>query len=200
MAYKNPVNALLNGRLTFFQEFLKHPAQIGSIIPSSRFLERRILKAGGIASAKTIVELGCGTGGTTRAILRRMTKHARLLSVEINPHFHALVSAIGDKRPIPHLGNACGLKEILPIYGLCDPEVVISGIPFSTMSYSSGAQVLGAISSLLAPNGRFVAYQVSKRVDLLCRHFLGPGRVTVEFLNIPPMRVYQWQKAGPEVK
>jgi phosphatidylethanolamine/phosphatidyl-N-methylethanolamine N-methyltransferase len=200
MAHKNLVNALVNGRLVFFQEFLKHPAQIGSIIPSSRFLERRILEAAGISSAQTIVELGCGTGGTTRAILRGMTKNARLLSIEINPHFHAMVSAIGDKRLISHLGNACGLKEILPIYGLCNPEVVISGIPFSTMSHSSGAQVLGAVSSLLAPNGRFVAYQFSKRVDYLCRRFLGPGQVTMEFLNIPPMRVYQWQKTRRGVK
>lgn len=189
-----PVNNLINGRLAFFQEFLKHPLQIGSIIPSSRFLERRILEAAAIASAKTIVELGSGTGGTTRAILRAMPQHAKLLSIEINPHFHTLVSSIEDDRLIAHLGNACGLKEIISTYGLGAPEVVISGIPFSTMKHSEGSQVIETISSLLAPNGRFVAYQVSKRVASLCRPFLGSEQIMVELLNIPPMRVYKWEK------
>jgi len=191
---KKPVKSLLNGRFAFFQEFLKHPLQIGSIIPSSRFLEQRILVASAIASAATVVELGSGTGGTTRAILQAMPKHARLLSIEINPHFHTLVSGIEDERLIAHLGSASELKTIMANYGLDAPEVVISGIPFSTMKNSDGAQVIEAISSQLAPNGRFVAYQVSRQVATLCRPILGPERVAMELLNIPPMRVYQWEK------
>ena len=189
-----PVNSPINGRFAFFQEFLKHPLQIGSIIPSSPFLERRILEAAAIDSAKTIVELGSGTGGTTRAILRAMPQHARLLSIEINPHFHNLLSSIEDDRLIAHLGSAFGLKEIISMYGLAAPEAVISGIPFSTMNHSEGSQVIEVISSLLAPKGRFVAYQVSKRVASLCRPFLGSEQITVELLNIPPMRVYKWEK------
>lgn len=188
------VNSQINGRFAFFQEFLKHPLQIGSIIPSSRFLERRILEAAAIVSAKTIVELGSGTGGTTRAILRAMPQHAKLLSIEINPHFHTLVSSIEDDQLIAHLGNACELKEIISMYGLCAPEAIISGIPFSTMNHSKGSQVIEAISSLLAPNGRFVAYQVSKRVVSLCRPFLGSEQIMVELLNIPPTRIYTWEK------
>jgi phospholipid N-methyltransferase len=194
IADTKPVNSLLNGRFAFFQEFLKHPFQIGSIIPSSRFLEQRILGTSAIASATTIVELGSGTGGTTRAILNAMPKEARLLSIEINPHFHTLVSSIEDDRLIAHLGSACELKTIISMYGLDAPEAVISGIPFSTMKNSEGSQVIEAISTLLAPNGRFVAYQVSRQVATLCRPFLGPERMVMELLNIPPMRVYQWEK------
>ena len=152
------LRALIDGRFAFFQEFLKHPFQIGSIIPSSRFLEYRIVEAARISSAKTIVELGPGCGGTTRAILRAMTTHARLLSIEINTHFHDRVSRIGDERLVVHLGSAHALKEIISMHRLSSPEVVISGIPFSTMSHISGTQILEAISSTLAPGGRFVAH------------------------------------------
>jgi phosphatidylethanolamine/phosphatidyl-N-methylethanolamine N-methyltransferase len=199
MVGRHMASSLVNGHFAFFQEFLKHPLQIGSIIPSSRFLKRRILEAAGMASAQTIVELGSGTGGTTRAILSAMQPHARLLSIEINPHFHSLVLGIQDDRLIAHLGNACGLGEILSKYGIARPDVVISGIPFSTMSHSSGAQVIESISSLLATNGRFVAYQVSTRVADLCRPLLGTGKMMVEFLNVPPMRIYLWQKQDGEV-
>lgn len=191
---QKPVNSRVNGNFLFFQEFLKHPLQIGSIIPSSRFLEQRILEAAAIDSVRTIVELGSGTGGVTRAILRAMPQHARLLSIEINPHFHNLVSGIEDDRLIAHLGDASMLKDIISMYGLPAPDAVISGIPFSTMSHREGSCIIESISTLLAPNGRFVAYQVSDRVASLCRPYLGTEQVMLELLNIPPMRVYQWAK------
>lgn len=194
MAGKFPLGFHLNGRSLFLQQFLKHPLQIGSVIPSSRFLERRIVEAAGVGSADVVVELGPGTGGTTRAILAALPRHARLLSIEINPRFHAMVSGIADARLTVHQGSACDLREALSDYGLGAPDAVISGIPFSTMSRDEGVRIMQAIASSLAPGGRFVAYQFSNRVDALCSDFLGPGEATTEFFNIPPMRVHRWRK------
>jgi phospholipid N-methyltransferase len=196
MANNKPINNHVNGRLVFLQEFLRHPFQIGSIIPSSRFLERRIVEAARVASANVVVELGPGTGGTTRALLRTMPQHATLLSIEINPHFHALVSKIEDRRLIAHLGSAGDLAQILSTYDLGAPEAIVSGIPFSTMSRDAGSQILEAVSSSLADNGYFVAYQVSNRVATLSEPYLGRGQTETELRNIPPMRVYQWDKNG----
>ena len=198
MADTKPVRSLMNGRFAFFQQFLRHPLQIGSIIPSSRFLEQRILEVAGIGSAKTVVELGSGTGGTTRAMLSVMGHDARLLSIEINPQLHALISDIRDPRLTAHLGSACELEEIITNYGLEAPDAVISGIPFSTLTESRGSGVIEAVSSALAPNGCFVAYQLSGRVASLCRPVMGSGRVVVEFFNIPPMRVYRWDKRAAD--
>ena len=50
----------------------------------------------GIAAADVVVELGPGTGGTTRALLRALPQHARLLSIDVNPHFHGLLQRIGE--------------------------------------------------------------------------------------------------------
>ncbi|MDT8317220.1 MAG: hypothetical protein RQ824_04410 [bacterium] len=62
------------------------------------------------------------------------------------------------------------------------------------MNHGEGSKIIGIISSLLAPGGRFVAYQVSGRVASLCRPFLGPEQSSVELLNIPPLRIYRWEK------
>lgn len=196
MSHKKPNRSRVNGRLVFIQEFLKHPLQIGSIIPSSRFLERRVVEVAGVASGDVIVELGPGTGGITRAMLRAMPQHAKLLSIEINTHFHKLVSRIDDDRLIAHFGSAIDLTQILSHYDLDSPNTIVSGIPFSTMSRSVGSQILEAVSSLLPPNGRFVAYQVNSQVAALCRPFLGTGQISTEFLNIPPMRIFQWVKSS----
>ena len=182
------------GRFTFFSEFLKHPLQVASIIPSSRFVERRIVETAGVDFAKSIIELGPGTGGTTRAILNAMAPQARLLSIEINPRLYELVTRIRDERFIAHNGSAEDLPEILSAYGVGIPEVLISGIPFSTISRSSGSKILEAISSVLAPGGRFVAYQVSSHVASICRPFLGTAQVEVQLFNIPPLRIYRWEK------
>jgi phospholipid N-methyltransferase len=182
--------------ITFLQEFLRHPRQVASVVPSSRFLERRIVEAAGLVSAKTVVELGPGTGGTTRAILRAIGQDARLLTIELNPHLHSLVSRIGDRRLIPHLGDARELKEIIASHALGTPDAVISGIPFSTIPPQMGHQILEAIHSALAPGGRFVAYQVKKRVATLSRLFPEPEEAEIEILNIPPLRVFRWEKDG----
>ncbi len=194
MTNPKPWQALTDGNLAFFREFLKHPFQIGSVIASSRFLEQRIVAAAGIRTARTVVELGPGTGGTTRSILAAMSPCTILLSIEINPQLHAMVNGILDERLIAHYGDAGRLKDILARYALNAPEAVISGIPFSTMHPETGARLLAAIESVLPPGGRFVAYQVSSRVADLCRPFLGPGHMEIEFFNIPPLRVYRWEK------
>ena len=59
-------------RLKFLQGFLKRPQQVGSVIPSSRYLERRVVDRAGVKDSHMVVELGPGTGGTTRAILRAL--------------------------------------------------------------------------------------------------------------------------------
>lgn len=186
----------VNGHLVFAQQFLKHPRQIGSIIPSSGFLERRVIAAAEIASADVVVELGPGTGGMTRAMLRVLPPRARLLSIEINPHFHALVTRIDDERLIPHLGSAADIREIAASHGLGAPEAIVSGIPFSTMSREIGSKILAEASGFLATAGRFVAYQFNPRVAALGQPFLGTPEIGTELLNFPPMRVFRWAKAG----
>ncbi|KGO33111.1 methyltransferase type 12 [Desulfobulbus sp. Tol-SR] len=194
MTNKKSNNSKVNGSLVFIQEFFKHPLQIGSIIPSSRYLERRIVEAAGVAAGKVIIELGPGTGGVTRAMLQAMPQHAKLLTIEINQNFNRMVRSIEDSRLIAHLGSAGDLREIMATYGLEPPDAIVSGIPFSTMSRSTGSQILETVTSLLPPNGRFVAYQVNGQVATLCQPFMGPGETSMELLNIPPMRIYQWVK------
>jgi phospholipid N-methyltransferase len=181
-------------RILFFQSFLKRPGVVGSVIPSSRYLERRIVKEAGLASARVVVELGPGVGGTTRAILRALPADATLLSIEINPDFVPALRAIGDPRLVVHEGSALELSAILASHGLGAPDVVLSGIPFSTMKPELGRAIVRTVSDALAPGGRFVAYQVRDRVEKLGREVFGPAAIQLELRNVPPMRVYRWEK------
>ncbi len=185
-----------SGVLLFISEFMKHPLQLGSIIPSSGFLKRRIIRNAKTTGAKVIVELGPGNGGTTQALLDSMEADARLLCIELNERLYNLVKEIEDPRFIAHHGDACDIESILKLYSMNKPDVVISGIPFSTMDRSVGSTLIGRIHGVLNSGGRFVAYQVNPRVSELNTYFTEEQKsVEWEWLSVPPIKVWRWQKS-----
>lgn len=184
-------------RLLFFQGFLKRPKEVGSIIPSSRFLERRVVRCAEVSAARVVVELGPGTGGTTRALLQAMRPDATLIAIEVNARFASLLQqTLRDPRLIVHHGCASEIPAALANHGLESADVVLSGIPFSTMDQREGEAILHSAHDVLAPGGRFVAYQVRDRVKMLGRRVFGPASVQTELRNMPPMRVYRWDMPG----
>jgi len=181
-------------RLAFLNGFLREPKGVGSVIPSSRFLERKMVRMAGVAQAESVIELGPGTGGTTRAILAAMPEAATLLAIELDPAFADHVRNIDDRRLIVHQGSAEHLAELIAAHRLRAPNAILSGIPFSTMPEDVGTRIIEAIRDVLAPGGCFVAYQFRGAVAERARPILGEPEVSPEFLNIPPMRVYRWRK------
>ncbi len=181
-------------RLAFLKGFLRQPRDVGSVIPSSRFLERKMVRMAGIGQAQSVVELGPGTGGTTRAILAAMPESATLLAIELDPAFVDHTRDIDDRRLIVHQGSAEQLAELIMAHRLRPPEAILSGIPFSTMPEATGTRIIEAIRDVLAPGGCLVAYQFRGAVADRARPIFGEPEVSTEFLNIPPMRVYRWRK------
>jgi phosphatidylethanolamine/phosphatidyl-N-methylethanolamine N-methyltransferase len=183
-------------RLAFLKGFFRGPKVVGSVIPSSGFMERRLVRIARLAQAESVVELGPGTGGTTRAFLRAMPASASLLAVELDPVFAEHVrSAVRDPRLVVHQGSAEDLVDALAAYRQRAPQVVLSGIPFSTMPPQVGLRIVQAVRESLAPGGCFVAYQFRDAVARLARQVFGePERTELEALNIPPMRVWRWVK------
>ena len=181
----------------FLRGFLARPLEVASVAPSSRFLEQQVVRAADLSRAGCVVELGPGTGGTTRALLRGMPPGARLLAIELNPGFCArLHRQIADPRLIVQAGSADSLIAHLAQSHLPAPDVVVSGIPFSTIPPQTAARIADAIASCLAPGGRFVAYQFRPRVADYLRPHLGAPETLREWRNLPPMQVFRWVKPG----
>lgn len=185
-----------NRSIDFFRGFLRNPGGVGSVIPSSRFLERQILRAAGLESAKCLVELGPGTGGTTARFLEALPADAHLLAIETDGDFVELLRRnITDPRLKVFHGSAEHISDALAQFELPAADAVISGIPFSTIPEPIGQAITASVFNALAPGGRFVAYQFRGHVARRAEHVFGSPEAThAEFLNIPPMRVYRWTK------
>jgi phospholipid N-methyltransferase len=181
--------------LTFLKGFLKNPKEVGSVIPSSRDLIRRIMRQARIPETRVVVELGPGTGVVTKPILAASGRDAKLVAMEINPLYLASLRAdIADPRLSVYGGPAVEIRKALAMVGESEADLAISGIPFSTMPRAEGIATIEAIKDTLRPGGRFVAYQFRGEVKRLGDPILGPSRTFGGFWNIPPMRIYVWEK------
>lgn len=185
----------LRDSFEFLRGFVRNPAQVGSVVPSSRWLEQRLVRQARIAEAHTVVELGPGTGGTTAAILQAMGPGARLLAIELDPEFHAhLHQTLADPRLLLERGSAERLVEYLHAHRLAAPDAIVSGIPFSTMPPKVSDRIAARIAEALRPGGRFVAYQVRAHVAGFVSPYLGEPDKQWEMVNVPPVRVFTWVK------
>ncbi|MGB0514509.1 MAG: class I SAM-dependent methyltransferase [Wenzhouxiangellaceae bacterium] len=158
-------------------------------------MERRIIEYSMLDDARVVVELGPGTGGTTRALLERMRPDARLVAIDLDSRFTAIVAGIEDPRLIAHTGSAADLRAILRQHGFEHCDRVISGIPFSTMPADLGREIMHAIRDNLTEGGAFVAYQFRAEVARIAEPVFGLYQQTdLVTLNIPPMRIWRWRK------
>lgn len=186
-----------NRPLAFIRGFLRNPLGVGSVWPSSRFLAQRVVEAGEVARARAVVELGPGTGAVTRELLAALPREGRLLALEISRDFvDVLEREIPDPRLTLYLGPSTEIAAALAEAGIDGVDLVVSGIPFSTLDEPLARQTLEGVRAALAPGGRFVAYQVRDTVVERARPIFGEPESETELLNLPPMRVYTWRRDG----
>lgn len=183
--------------LDFLRGFLRNPKEVASVIPSSPFLTRRVGECGDVANARVIVELGPGTGVLTRRILDRMPRDGKLIAIEIHRPFARLLEReFDDPRLHVYAGSATEIETALAKVGETRADLVVSGIPFSTLEGGVGRATLEAAKRVLGPEGRFVAYQFRSHVAREAVPVFGPPHTTRSgFWNIPPMKIYVWGQA-----
>lgn len=180
----------------FFKGFVKHPAMVGSVIPSSRALVNKVLAPVEWDKVKLFVEYGPGVGTFTRKVLDRLGPDATLIAIDLNPDFADYLRAeIADPRLKAVRGSAADVGRIVADLGHEQADYVLSGLPFSTLPAGVGDQIAAETAAVLAPGGQFLVYQVSGKVgDFLSPHFARIDR-GFEWVNIPPMKLF-WASNG----
>ena len=188
-------NSLKDSAL-FLQHAIKHPLQVGYLLPSSPWLIEEIAATAELAGKKRIVELGPGTGGTTKGLLAAMDDDAELITVEINPKFIAhMKKTIDDQRLCIDASGAQHLKDIINKRNWSNVDVIVSGIPFTTLPKGMDQEIMTAIHATLKPGGVFLAYQLRDHVSALAVPRFGqPSKKKVTFKNFPPMKIFTWRK------
>jgi phospholipid N-methyltransferase len=123
-----------------------------------------------------------------------MPPDARLLAIERTAEFVERLRGLDDDRFEVVNGCASTIREKLRERGLQGADAVVSGIPFSTLPEHLAGTIVSSVADSLAPGGRFVACQVVATVTRYMNPLLGTPAVGFELLNMPPTRVFTWQK------
>lgn len=185
----------MDDKILFFSTFLKYPKEIGSVIPSSKFLIGKLLDNINFDKAKCIVEYGPGTGCITTEILKRAGKDCKILCFEINKNMYDyLKKSLKDERLILINDSAENIKMHIKNLKIKKVEYVISGLPFSNLSKHKKIIIIKETKNSLKNDGKFVVYQFVSNVRKNLSYYF--SKISTKFipLNLPPMFVYVCEK------
>jgi phosphatidylethanolamine/phosphatidyl-N-methylethanolamine N-methyltransferase len=144
----------------FFTESIRAFRPTASIFPSSRYLADALLRPIDFRKARTIVELGPGTGAVTGEILKRLRSDGRLLAIDINPVFiHYLRTNCDDPRLIPVDGSATDLLALLALHEVGPIDAVVSSLGLTRMNNRLRISIVRQIRTCLASRGTMTQYQ-----------------------------------------
>jgi phosphatidylethanolamine/phosphatidyl-N-methylethanolamine N-methyltransferase len=189
----------LTQQLTFFREWIKHPLQMASVLPSGQPLARMMISAMPEQS-ECVIELGGGTGVITEALLDHGVSPAQLLVLEMNETMHGILR---DRFPHAHVlcADARHVNELAQRTGVLAPagaDAILSSLGLLTMPPSLQRDILDAAFAVLRPGGVFVQYtygwrsplheEVRKDMRLRCE------RVGMVWRNLPPAQVYVYSR------
>ncbi|HUP49749.1 MAG TPA: methyltransferase domain-containing protein [Thermoanaerobaculia bacterium] len=168
---------------------------LGSLIPSSRFLVKQLLRDVPWDDVRVIIEYGPGVGTISGEILRRMRPDAKLLVLEVNDDFvRVLRNRFSDPRLHVLHRSATDIGEVLRELGLGEADCAIAGIPFSIMKEQDRQAVLRNTHAALRTGGSFLVYQFSTRVRSDLEKIFGSVQQGFEPLNILPARLFHCVK------
>jgi len=181
-----------NQNLTFLLRFIQNPKQVGSAIPSSRFLAEKMVQSVPWDRVSAIAELGSGTGAITRFIKPRVSDAAKVLLFEMDD---TMKSDLQTNYPhFSSYSNACHLTKIMSQHGIHQLDCVISGLPFFNFKSDLRETLLHQITEALKPGGYFIAFQYSLQMKKHLSEKFIIEKIDFVPLNFPPAFVYICRK------
>lgn len=176
-------------RWQFLKTFLRDP-RVASVTPTSPAAVARICQPLDFSRQLNIIELGPGNGAFTRYCSSRLASDSRLLAVELNPQFAAVISGFGDPRITVANDTAERLSAIIAENNFPPADAAISGIPFSFFPDERQQAIMRQVKSALKPGGVFVVYQISGQVGSNLRRVFSRVEQFRVWRNVPPLVVY----------
>jgi phosphatidylethanolamine/phosphatidyl-N-methylethanolamine N-methyltransferase len=185
----------LDDEVRFLRSWIEKPLHVGAVMPSGRFLARTMAQYVDPDSFGPVVELGPGTGAITSALIEHGVDQKRLVLVEYNPGFCALLR---DRYPQAKVvqGDAYALRETLrSVMGGGRTTAVVSGLPLVTKPMLTRLKLVRDAFALLKPGAPFIQFTYSV-VPPIPKSLPGVSTEASEriWMNLPPARVWVYRK------
>jgi phosphatidylethanolamine/phosphatidyl-N-methylethanolamine N-methyltransferase len=191
-ALKKPLR--LDDEVRFLRSWIEKPLHMGAVMPSGKVLARTMAQYVDIDSKGPVVELGPGTGAITSALIDHGVDQKRLVLVEYNPGFCALLR---DRYPQATVvqGDAYALRDSLWDVLNMPASAVVSGLPLVTKPMLTRLKLIRDAFLALAPGAPFVQFTYSVAPPIP-KSLPGVSTEASEriWMNLPPARVWVYRK------
>ncbi|MBN9005331.1 MAG: methyltransferase [Rhizobiales bacterium] len=191
-ALKKPLR--LDDEVRFLRSWIEKPLHMGAVMPSGRVLARTMAQYVNVESTDPVVELGPGTGAITNALIEHGVDQKRLVLVEYNPGFCALLR---DRYPQATVvqGDAYTLRDSLWSVLGAPAAAVVSGLPLVTKPMLTRLKLIRDAFAMLTPGAPFVqfTYSVAPPIPKSLPGVLTEASERI-WMNLPPARVWVYRK------
>jgi phosphatidylethanolamine/phosphatidyl-N-methylethanolamine N-methyltransferase len=191
-ALKKPLR--LDDEVRFLRSWIEKPLHMGAVMPSSKLLARTMAQYVDVESKGPVIELGPGTGAITNALIEHGVDQKRLVLVEYNPGFCALLR---DRYPQARVvqGDAYALRDSLGEVLDAPASAVVSGLPLVTKPMLTRLKLIRDAFMALAPGAPFVQFTYSVAPPIP-KSLPGVSTEASEriWMNLPPARVWVYRK------
>ena len=198
MPLQSSVRALKKPRLDdevrFLRSWIEKPLHVGAVMPSGRLLARTMANYVDPYGEGPVVELGPGTGAITSALIDRGVDQKRLVLVEYNPGFCALLR---DRYPQAKVvqGDAYTLRDTLWDVLSAPATAIVSGLPLVTKPMMMRIKLVRDAFASLLPGAPFVQFTYAV-IPPIPKSLPGVSTEASEriWMNLPPARVWVYRK------
>jgi phosphatidylethanolamine/phosphatidyl-N-methylethanolamine N-methyltransferase len=184
----------LDDEVRFLRSWIEKPLHMGAVMPSGRVLARTMAQYVDAHASGPVVELGPGTGAITSALVEHGVEQSRLVLVEYNPGFCALLR---DRYPQATVvqGDAYVLRDSLSKVLKAPAAAVVSGLPLVTKPMLTRLKLIRDAFSALTPGAPFVQFTYSVTPPIP-KSLPGVSTEASEriWMNLPPARVWVYRK------
>ncbi|SDT54171.1 Phospholipid N-methyltransferase [Paenibacillaceae bacterium GAS479] len=182
----------MNQPLLFFKKYMHDPKYMGSVVPSSRFLTKRMISAVHWEQIQTVVELGSGTGALTREIAKRVAPQAQVVLFEKDEQMRESLQREFPKWTCRE--NALQLSDYLKTDGVNGVDCIFSCLPFYNFPSDMRLEMIRQCVDALKPGGQLIAFQYSLQMKRMLSEHFEIESISLELLNFPPAFVYVCRK------
>lgn len=159
------------------------------IIPSSKFLVKKIISKIDFENKIEILQLGFGTGIFTKYLLKQINNDSKIIVFEINKNCKKYLKKINDKK-LTYIEDSA--ENIYKYFDNKKFDYIISTLPFATLNKNVCLKIEKQIKSHLKYQGKFLQYQYSlySKKNIYNLFNIKP-KIDFEILNFPPAFIYE---------
>lgn len=177
----------------FYKSLLKSPGEISSVVPSSRFLAKKMCQFIQLSKDESVIEVGPGTGAITQAILTKTHSPSQLTLIEKNKTLFRYLRKNFSGPNIIH----CGIEEFEEKKPLTPNKLkyIVSSLPLMSMPEAISKRCVDAMTQLLPLNAYLIQYTYHLfKKDIIQSDTLVIIEKRLTLLNLPPAKVLLYQK------